>query len=680
VSAGGEHALALSDTGEVWAWGNNTSGELGDGTTRGSILPVRVIGLTGVTLIAAGGGHSLAYRGSDGSIWAWGSNSSGQLGQPIAVRRSLSPVAITGLPALQGIATGGFHSLALATDGTVYAWGSNTEGQLGLGDFTDRAAPAAVTIPDLALAIGAGATHSLAVVGATREVWAWGSNTWGQLGSGLQGKPGEGVANPQPAIGIRGADQVAGGDIHSIARTTDGRVWGWGYNTEGQVGNGDLTPPNVGILRPTLLTGITGVSAIDAGGQSSIAEKPDGSVWMWGSNQLGTCGVNGRVDPRVPTQVVNLPGAVAISVGGKFAMALAPPRSTSGVLVVGDPRADTSTPVPRPSVHPAAGLTDVAMLAAGWHHALALDAQHRIWAWGDNTSGQIGLPGAPGDAPALVDVPLEGAAGFVQVVARANQSFALRSDGAVFAWGDNTYGQLGTGDTTSLGTPTRVSGLTDVLLLAAGERHGLAMDRSGAAWSWGQNLHGELGTRKSATLVPTPELVPSFYSMTEVAAGGYHSLAIDSTGALYAWGSGTSAQLGTGGLGDSHTPVLVDIGHVASVSAGRFHSTAVLEGGAVWAFGDSWSAQLGDGAIRGATWSATRTRVAAPALLSVAGDYHSVALGYDGAVYAWGDDSRGQLGLAGPDAAYLVYRPLASSAPPGVLAAGGLTFTVLAVK
>src|SRR5439155_15515248 len=139
---------------------------------------------------------------------------------------------------------------------------------------------------------------------------------------------------------------------------------------------------------------------------------------------------------------------------------------------------------------------------------------------------QLGVSGAGSDDPVLVDLPLDGAAGFVEVAARANQSFALRSDGALYAWGEGTWGQLGIGSTEKQNPPTRVLIDTVVLSVAVGERHGLALDREGGVWSWGQNLHGELGTHPDGNLVTTPQRIPGFVGPVLIAAGAYHSLAV----------------------------------------------------------------------------------------------------------------------------------------------------------
>lgn len=678
ISAGSEHTLALTDTGEVYAWGNNVNGQLGDGTTTDSMLPVQVQGLTGVTLIAAGGSHSLAYRASDATLWAWGDNSLGALAQPESVAKSDIPLVVANTGSLTAIAAGGSHSMALAQDGTVYAWGNNERGQLGLGDVAIRRTPTAVPLTAKATAIGAGNEHSLAVTVGDGQVWTWGWNVFGGLGNGEQGQPTQAYPNPGRAIGVVGIAEVSGGDFHSLARTTDGHVWAWGYNTEGQVGNGADTPANTGVLTPVLLSGIDQVSHIDAGGIHSIALRNNGEVWSWGSNEVGACGTNAHGFQKLPAKTFGDLAGVAVSAGSVHSVVLAAPRAVAKVIELGD-SSSSQAPLTLPLVHERTGPSDIADLAAGWNHVLLLDGQHRVWSWGDDSAGQLGTPDGTHADPELVDIPLDGAAGFVKVAARANQSFALRSDGVVFAWGDNRYGALGLGSVELQDHPATIAGLGHAVSVAAGERHGIALTEDGSVWAWGQNLAGQLGTRPSSALVTTPAEVPAFYGSTFIAAGGFHNASIDIVGNVQTWGDGFHAQLGTGGIVSSYAPVPAVFGnYVTTIALGRFHSLAVLSGGKVSSFGDGSACQLGEGVIDGA-WSPMQPRVPATAALVTAGEYDSLVVGTDGKAYGWGDDSRGALGAPGPSYSHLACHPVVAQTGAVVLAAGGGAFTVVAV-
>ena len=674
ASSSGDHTLALTDDGEVWAFGSNAEGQLGDGTTADSSLPVRVEGLTGVTIVVAGTLHSLAYRAGDATLWAWGSNAGGQLARGPEVPRSLVPVKIDVPAPLTAVASGSIHTLVLTQDGAVYGWGPNQYGQLGTGDVVERRVPTLVPLPERAIAIGAGGSHSAAILAAEGRVYTWGWNVFGQLGRGYQGTPDQGEPVPA-AIAVTGASELALGDLHCLVRTSDARVWAWGYNTEGQVGNGAMTPAYTGVLSPVLID-IDSVRSLDAGGLHSIALKTSGEVWAWGNNQFVAVGNNSRADQRVPARVVGLPAASLAVAGGRHSIALVP-SVTSKLVEYGrwTGAADTRE---RPLERTVSGPPNVAAVSAGFTHALALDGAHRVWSWGEADHGQLGVPGGARIDPVEVPVPLEGARGFVQVEARGHRSLALRSDGAVFSWGEGKWGALGLGSTDDVASPARVSLPAPVVQLAAGERHTLALDRSGVVWAWGENLNGELGvSQPKLRLLPAP--VPGVSSPSTIAAGAYHSVAVSIGGALYAWGAGSRGQLGVGTAFDSAEPVAVRLPRdVVTASAGRFFTLVVRNGGTVSGFGDDTECQLGGSA--GASVPLPFTLSGLPPVLSaMAGEYHAVARTYAGGVLAWGNDGAGQLGRADSGLAHYDCDDAAPTEPQAarVSAAASRTFVVV---
>jgi hypothetical protein len=232
VAAGFADSLALRSDGTVWAWGQNTYGQLGNGTTTGSSIPVQVSGLADVVAVAAGQYHSLALR-SDGTVWAWGFKfADGASGQ------SSVPVQVPGLSRIVAIAAGQYHSLALKSDGTVWAWGYDTKGQLGNGGTAAQINPVQVWGLSGAVAIAAGGSHSLALLnGGTVD--AWGSNSNGQLGNGTADSSAHSTAAAVP--GLVGVTQLAAGLNHSLAVRGDGTGAAWGAGFQGQLGAG--SPP-----------------------------------------------------------------------------------------------------------------------------------------------------------------------------------------------------------------------------------------------------------------------------------------------------------------------------------------------------------------------------------------------------------------------------------------------------
>ena len=251
VSAGGSHSLVLKADGTVWACGLNTNGQLGDGTTTQRSLPVQVIGLTGIIAISAGTSHSLALK-NDGTVWAWGLNTNGRLGDGSTTQR-LSPVQVHGindvgyLTGIMEISAGSAHNLALKFDGTVVAWGSNSSRQLGAGAGapSQSAYPLKLYFNDNQLAKGiisvsAGALHSLALRN-DGTVLAWGRNSNGQLGLGNTSASENNIMQVHGAgnVGLlTGITKIAAGGSFSQAMKNDGTVWTWGLNTSGQLGDG----------------------------------------------------------------------------------------------------------------------------------------------------------------------------------------------------------------------------------------------------------------------------------------------------------------------------------------------------------------------------------------------------------------------------------------------------------
>jgi alpha-tubulin suppressor-like RCC1 family protein len=377
------------------AWGSNTSGQLGDGTTTGpekcgpgmtacSTIPVEVSGLSGVTAVAANqsifGRFSLALLES-GTVRAWGFGGAGQMGNG-TTESSDVPVAVSGLSEATAIAAGEAHGLALLSTGTVMAWGSNPRGQLGNGTTKNTDVPVAVCAPAPepcpgsqlggVVAIAAGEKHSLALL-SDGEVMAWGANLSGQLGDGTTADS----HVPVKVAGLTGVAAIAAGAQHSLAMLSDGSVKAWGKNGSGRLGNGSETNSAV----PVAVSGLSGASAISAGEEHSLALLSDGTVRAWGDNRKGQLGDATSTGPEV----------CGISACSKTPVAVS-----------------------------FEGGTVVTAISAGGQHSEALLANGIVATWGANGSGQLGLgtstgpepcgPGACSTKPVLVN-KLAGAKG-----------------------------------------------------------------------------------------------------------------------------------------------------------------------------------------------------------------------------------------------------------------------------
>ncbi len=308
ISGGGQYSLALDSNGRVWAWGRNANGQQGNGTTTDSSVPVQVQGLLQIVAIAAGGAHGLALD-SGGVVWAWGWNDFGQLGNGTVTPSSV-PVQVSNLSGVVAIAAGTGHSLAVDSNGIAWAWGHNGQGELGDGTTFDRSVPVQVKNLTGVIAVAGANLHSLAV-DSNQNAWAWGSNSFGQLGDGTTTNVP--VSLPVQVINLTGVADVAGGEAHSIALDSKGNVWAWGWNGDGELGDGTtLSSPT-----PVPVKYLTKMVAITAGFDHSLALDSHGKVWAWGRNNSGQLGDGTTTNASAPTEVGGLAGVVAIS-GGTF--------------------------------------------------------------------------------------------------------------------------------------------------------------------------------------------------------------------------------------------------------------------------------------------------------------------------------------------------------------------------
>jgi alpha-tubulin suppressor-like RCC1 family protein len=376
-----------------------------------------------MTSVSAGGEHSLGIT-AQGRLYAWGANGSGQLGNGTTTSRN-TPTLIN-VPNLQSgetiaqVTAGSSHSLAVTTQGRVYAWGYNVAGQLGDGTTTDRYTPTLINVPNLQSGetiaqVTAGSVHSLAVTTQGR-VYAWGYNDYGQLGNGTTTSRNTptliNVPNLQSGETIA---QVTAGYYHSLAVTTQGRVYAWGYNDYGQLGNGTTTSRNTPTLInvPSLQSGET-IAQVTAGSVHSLAFTTQGHVYAWGSNGSGRLG-DGTTTNRYTPTLINVPN-----------------------LQSGE---------------------TIAQVTAGYFHSLAVTTQGRVYAWGSNDIGQLG-DGTSNDrlTPTLINVPnLQSGESVAHISACFRHSLAVTTQGRVYAWGWNVYGQLGNGTNTNRNTPTLIN-------------------------------------------------------------------------------------------------------------------------------------------------------------------------------------------------------------------------------
>jgi hypothetical protein len=285
VTTGKYSSYALQSDGTLWAWGNNEYGQLGNGTTADSKVPLQV-SLSGVAQISVGWEHCVALR-DDGTVWAWGKSSCGQLGDGTTGTSTLVPQQVPGLSNIISVAAGrfGMHTLALQDDGTVWAWGHNTWGQLGIGSYTHSAVPVKVSNLSGVVSISAGGFHSLALL-ADGTLRVWGCNASGQLGNGSNNAF---VTLPQSSP-LDNVWKISAGYMYSSFLRNDGTVWGCGYNMYGTLGDGTSTDK----IFPVQVLGQSGVIEISSGDVHTLGVVNNGQIWGWGRNGTGELGTGSK--------------------------------------------------------------------------------------------------------------------------------------------------------------------------------------------------------------------------------------------------------------------------------------------------------------------------------------------------------------------------------------------------
>jgi len=341
---------------------------------------------------------------------------------------------------------------------------------------------------------------------------------------------------------------VAAGARHSLALGMDGAVWAWGENDCGQLGVGQRISPTT-----TRQLNLSGITMLAAGKEFSLALSRDGTVWAWGGNDDGQLGDGSTSTRYTPVQVAGLREVTAIAAGQCFALALTRDgtvwswgRNNQGQLGHGTTRGQESTPRRVEELH------SVVKIFAGLQSAFALDAEGRVWAWGANDYGQLGL-GRRVDA-ATVPTRVPALRGITQI-AVSSHTLALATDGTLWAWGSNDSGQVGVPDEHAkvVYTPQRITTAADVLAVAAGGAHSLLLLRGGQVYAVGTNDHGQLGDG-STTDRPTWKRCEGMAHIAAFAAGHTHNLAVDAGGKVWGWGSNIASQVKPGEVGQVYLP------------------------------------------------------------------------------------------------------------------------------
>jgi alpha-tubulin suppressor-like RCC1 family protein len=647
VTAGFESGYGLRADGAVFAWGDNTYGQLGDNSQTQRDTPVRVVGGHIFNYIAAGWNHILGIK-SNGSVFTWGDNSLGQLGDGTSVPSSASsPQSVVGGHEFVKVDAGECHSIGLKADGSIWTWGCNESGQLG-------------TILQ-AGAIGAGAQGFGSAIDQNGVLWMWGANISGQLGDNtttnksspvtVAGPQGWGVHPDIPTLGMDpclvpgncgGIGQHS--DNLSWATKTDGSLWMWGAQEYGQLGVGNWTT-NYSSPRSvlgSLYNKFFAVASTGGGPASTYALGSDGHIYVWGYTGYILGGTAAALSYNSPVKVesfifdargpfdpfigrvfrylsAGLFGGLAGS-GSRVWVWGANAAGYDGKLCLGDV-------VNHPSPTQISGIWIHG--AHGQNHTVLINPFGDIYMCGYNDilNGMSPLLCAPncwfgGGGPTNRSTPtlVMGSPHNAIKVATGQNSAThgfLREDGSLWMWGENDNGECGVGTITGVSSPSSVIGSGQsyrfVDFVIGGESGTVAIDDEGQVWGWGQWGHvGDNSTsnrsipamtllnpitpeefRASPTQLGNDVTGPFF---TDIAAGNQHNIALQVDGSVWAWGDNQYGQLGLETIQNAIAPQSVVGGHsFRDIAAGIDFSYALKEDESIWAWGDNTCGKLGDG-------------------------------------------------------------------------------------
>jgi alpha-tubulin suppressor-like RCC1 family protein len=594
-----------------------------DPPRKDSSLPDMPPGQCGHRGVATGKHHTCAID-VEGAVWCWGLNDAWQV-QAGAAEVVLDPVKIDALPmpAAQ-VAAGRSASCARLVDGSVWCWGNNSNGELGVGTQLDRLAPNPVSLgSETAIDVEVGAFHVCIRRASDGAAMCWGSNRVSEVGDPTATE----VLVPELVPGTAGMQHISVGHRHTCGVSSTGSVQCWGKGEDGQLGQGNTTTATV-----TTATGIAGATAITAGGRSSCAIVA-GVVRCWGYNEYGQLG-NGNYSNVAAPGMIAVSNAVDVALGSAGGCALGDTGLVQcwGILAAGDGTFSSST-LAQPSM-----VTSATALAVGFYHVCAI-VDGAVQCWGDNEFGELGR-GTRDVVSVPTAVTLPGVAAEVEV-GSSHACARLSNTGDVYCWGHNAYGQLGIGTHTASFVPAKVTtGLTGIVGLAAGFDRACAWNASNAR-CWGSNAAAVLGTGTSSYDQPSPVPVTTT-GIKAMALGGRHTCVITSTNAMSCWGGNNKGQLGDNTTVDSGAPKTVAVGTVAQIVAGANHVCARKTDATLACWGDNGNGQVGNMSTVDAH---SPFAVPLTSVTDVSAGRGSTCAIAGGTLYCWGSNDHGQLGL-----------------------------------
>ncbi|GAB6096776.1 hypothetical protein JCM14469_30290 [Desulfatiferula olefinivorans] len=624
ISAGESHTVAIKTDGSLYAWGNNYYAQFGDGTWHNtSNVPIRIGTDTDWESVSAGYHHTVAIK-TDGSLYAWGANNVGQLGDGTDLEKH-APIQIGMDTDWASVSAGNDYTMAIKSDGTLYAWGLNSYGQLGDGTTISRYNPTRIGNDSDWFFASIRDSVSIAIKN-DGSLYAWGYNKYCQLGDGTSGDK-----HSPTRIGTDTDWRMASiGKNFVAAIKIDGSLYAWGDNHLGQLGDGTFQFKSV----PTQIGQDNDWSYISLGFYHAVGLKSDGTVYSWGYNSSGQLGNNTTINRNTPAEIDLNANWVSVSAGAFHSVGITNDGSIyswggNEYGQLGDSNTGNKD-----------GLTLITAdkkwmsVSTGYGYTLAVDENGCLYSWGLNENSQLGDGSTIGKK---IPTRIGSDCDWAFISAGWYHAVAIKADGSMYSWGDNSFGQLGDGTSIDKNVPTLIDRNSHWTHVSAGSDFTLAVKSDGSLYAWGHNCFGQLGDGTTDDKL-TPTQIGSETDWLSVSGGGTHSIGVRSDGSIYAWGGNDNGQLGNGTTENSILPIRIGTDNDWSfISSGSDFTVAIKSENSLYAWGNNYSGQLGGliGTIvdiptclgEDSNWRSLST-----------GYYHTAAIKTDGSLYVWGDD------------------------------------------
>ena len=671
ISAGkNATAAGVKSDGTLWTWGYNTLGALGintQGFYTSVSSPIQTIAY-GTTWSSVSCGISTVFgTKSDGTLWAWGGNYFGQIGDNTIVHRS-SPVQVVGFATTWSSVSGGAaHAAAIKKDGTLWLWGCNTQGQLGDDTVTHRSSPVQI--------VGGGATWSqvscgeyhTAAIKTDGTLWCWGANSLGGVNRGCLGDNSVIHRSSPVQTAAFGTNwkQVSCSAYHTSAIKLDGTWWNWGDNSNGNLGDNTITFRSSPVQ--TTAYGYSWI-ACSAGTSHTMAIKADYSLWGTGFNNYGSLGTNETNSKSSPVQVIGTGNWYSVSAGqhatlglrygdfGPYSPVPVPsytpqpiPTSNGYMFTWGNNTlgqlGDNTSTHKSSAVQVAASSINWKQASAGNSFSVAIKTDGTLWTWGQNASGQLGDNTIIHRSSPVQTVNFGST--WTQVGAGNIHAGGVKSDGTLWLWGNNTNGRLGDNSITHRSSPVQTDGTaTTWIQVFCGDAHTAATKNDATLWCWGKNTDGQLGDNSITHRSSPVQTVAVGTNWKYLSCGSNHTAGLKLDGTLWLWGNNAYGQLGDNSIVHRSSPIQT-ISYGTSwtrVSCGRNMTIAVKNDGTLWCWGKNTEYELGDNSTTNRSSPVQTLNGGTNWISCMAGYKHTMATNTGNLLFVWGANTYGQIG------------------------------------